>query len=74
MRIPTKSVSGFSAGTSFEVRDLFFNVPVRLKFLKRPETELQLISDMVREMAIAHPEVKFELINKNYERVFNITN
>ena len=58
-----KSVSGFSAGTSFEVRDLFFNVPVRLKFLKRPETELQLISDMVREMAIAHPEVKFELIN-----------
>ncbi len=58
-----KSVSSFSTGTSFEVRDLFFNVPVRLKFLKRPETELQLISDMVREMAIAHPEIKFELIN-----------
>jgi DNA mismatch repair protein MutL len=53
--------AAFAKGTSFEVRDLFANVPVRLKFMKRPETEIGALQDMVREVAIAHPAVSIEL-------------
>ncbi|MDJ0626307.1 MAG: DNA mismatch repair endonuclease MutL [Candidatus Caenarcaniphilales bacterium] len=56
-----KSPAAFSKGTCFEVRDLFWNVPARLKFLKRPETEMQAIHDVIRELAIANPEIGFEL-------------
>jgi len=52
---------GFAGGTVIEVRDLFFNLPARRKFLRRDETELGHISDVVTKMALAHPEVRFAL-------------
>lgn len=48
-------------GTDIAVRRLFFNTPVRLKFLKAPRTELGHISAVVLRMALAHPEVAFRL-------------
>ena len=53
--------TGAALGTSVEVADLFFNVPARKKFLKRPATELGHISDTVVRLAIAYPQVSFRL-------------
>lgn len=48
-------------GTSVEVRDLFFNTPARLKFLKSPTTELAATLRAVTQLALAHPEVQFRV-------------
>lgn len=48
-------------GTCFEVGNLFSNTPVRLKFLKKPETELKAIEEIIREIAIAHEDISFDL-------------
>lgn len=53
--------AGCPAGTTVEVRDLFFNTPARRKFLKSPATELSHICDVVNRMALAYAEVHFRL-------------
>ncbi|WP_179631869.1 DNA mismatch repair endonuclease MutL [Clostridium peptidivorans] len=55
--------TGSNNGTTIEVRDLFYNVPARLKFLKSSSREASLISDIVQRLALAHPDVSFKLIN-----------
>jgi DNA mismatch repair protein MutL len=52
---------GLPLGTSITVRDLFFNVPARKKFLKAESTELSHIASLVTHYALAHPEKHFEL-------------
>lgn len=56
-----KSLAGASKGTSITIDELFFNTPARLKFLKSGTKERNQIIDMVRSLALAHPEIKFEL-------------
>ncbi len=53
--------AGGNAGTRVEVRDLFSATPARLKFLKSDRAENQAIADVVRRLAMAHPEVGFTL-------------
>jgi len=48
-------------GTTFVVRDLFFNTPVREKFLASAQTESNRIQDFITRFALAHPEIRFTL-------------
>ncbi|HXP16022.1 MAG TPA: DNA mismatch repair endonuclease MutL [Terriglobales bacterium] len=52
---------GLPEGTSIAVRDLFFNIPARRKFLKAESTELSHIASLVTHYALAHPDKHFEL-------------
>lgn len=55
------SPSGWSRGTRVEVKDLFFCVPARLKFLKSDRAEANAITENIRRIAIANPQVGFTL-------------
>ena len=52
-------------GTTITVRDLFYNTPVRLKYLKNLYVELANITEYVNKMALAYPYIKFTLINND---------
>ena len=56
-----KTQTGCAVGTIMEVRDLFFNIPARLKFLKSSKTEYGYITEFVQSIALIHPEISFEL-------------
>lgn len=56
------SPAGCPVGTTITVRDLFFNTPARMKFLKKDVTEGSCVADIVTRAALAHPEVRFSLI------------
>src|SRR6202045_592089 len=53
--------AGLPLGTSITIRDLFFNLPARKKFLRAESTELSHIASLVTHYALAHPEKHFEL-------------
>ena len=53
--------TGCAIGTIMEVKDLFYNLPVRLKFLKSSNTEFSYIQEIVQAIALSHPEVSIEL-------------
>ena len=50
-------------GTTIIVKNLFYNVPARRKFLKKPATESGYVSDLVNKIALGHPEVAIQYIN-----------
>lgn len=54
-------------GTSVEVRDLFYNVPARRKFLRSERTELRHLDEVVRRIALSRFEVAFELVHNERE-------
>lgn len=55
--------TGCNKGTSIEVKNLFFNVPARKKFLKSSRREAALISDIITRLSLANPNISFKLIN-----------
>jgi DNA mismatch repair protein MutL len=59
----------FSRGAEFEIRDLFFNVPARRKFLKSEATESYHIANLVTHYALANPQLSFTLTNNNRESI-----
>jgi DNA mismatch repair protein MutL len=59
----TAREAGCSPGTVIEITDLFYNVPARLAFLKKPSTEFGHIHETVQLLAIAHPGIVFQLLN-----------
>src|SRR5271154_2836562 len=76
--------AGVPSGTTFTIRDLFFNTPARRKFLKSETTELSHVTALVTHYALAHPDKHFELhsathalliappVRKPEERIFQI--
>ena len=54
--------AGCPDGTTIIVRDLFFNTPARMKFLKRDITEGGYVADIITKTALSHPEIKFSFI------------
>lgn len=60
---------GCPDGTTFLVRNLFYNTPARLKFLKTSQTEAGYISGLVERMALSHPDIAFRFINQKQNRL-----
>ena len=67
-----KVETGCAIGTIMEVKDLFYNLPVRLKFLKNPKTEFAYISELITSIALVNTNISFEL--KNNEKTVIKTN
>ena len=61
--------SGCPDGTTITVRDLFFNTPARMKFLKNDATETSYVSDVVNKLILSHPEISFKFINNGKQVV-----
>ncbi|WP_026882225.1 DNA mismatch repair endonuclease MutL [Clostridium akagii] len=61
---------GCSIGTTTEVKNIFFNVPARQKFLKSTQREASIITDIVNRLALSNPKISFRLIN-NGKKVVN---
>ncbi|MBN8544105.1 MAG: DNA mismatch repair endonuclease MutL [Alphaproteobacteria bacterium] len=53
--------AALAQGTVIEVRELFYAIPARLKFLKTPRTELANAIDVIERLAMAHPDIRFRL-------------
>lgn len=61
--------AGSSDGTTFIIRQLFYNVPTRRKFLKTAMTEAGHVQDLLIRLALSHPEVAFRFLNNNQEKL-----
>lgn len=56
-----KVETGCAVGTIMDIKDLFYNIPARLKFLKSASTEFSYIQELLQSIALANPDVAFEL-------------
>ena len=54
--------TGCPDGTTITIRNLFYNVPVRAKFLKRDVVESNAISNIMKKLAVSHPDIAFTFI------------
>ena len=60
---------GAPEGTTFIVRNLFFNTPARRKFLKTALTEASYVGSLIEHMALSHPEVSFRFVSNNQTKL-----
>lgn len=63
--------AGTADGTVFIVKNLFYNVPARMKFLKKDATEAAYISNIMIRFILSHPEISFRFINNDKEQLFS---
>ncbi len=61
--------AGAPDGTTFLVRQLFYNTPARRKFLKTAMTEASHVQDLMTRMALSHPEVSFQFLNNGQSKL-----
>lgn len=60
---------GAPDGTTFVIRNLFYNTPARLKFLKSPKTEGSYIQELIEKLALSKPEISFQFISDGKVRI-----
>lgn len=61
--------AGAPDGTTFLIRQLFYNTPARRKFLKTPMTEASHVGELVTRLALSHPEISFQFINNGQSKI-----
>ncbi len=66
--------TGARGGTTFLIRQLFYNVPARRKFLKTPMTEASHVGDLMTRLALSHPEISFQFINNGQSKLHSSGN
>ncbi len=66
--------AGCPLGTTIVVRDVFYNVPARMKFLKKDVTEGNSIAGVVERIAMSHPEISFKFIRDNRQALITSGN
>lgn len=64
-RVKSVNQAGCPVGTTFIVRELFYNTPARYKFLKKDSTEAGYVSDIIERLALSYPGISFKLIQDN---------
>ena len=60
---------GATDGTTFLIRQLFYNIPARRKFLKTPMTEASHVNDVLMRLALSHPEIALRFVNNGQEKL-----
>ena len=68
-KLENNEVGTVSNGTKIIVRDLFFNTPARLKFLKSYYTELNGVVSLIEKLSLSHPNISFKLSSDNKELI-----
>ena len=66
-KVESQEAVSCSKGSNFSVKNLFFNVPARRKFLKTVSTEGRYISELLTRLALSRPDVRFKLVNNDKE-------
>ena len=61
--------TGAPNGTTFLIRQLFYNVPARRKFLKTPMTEAGHVQDLLTRLSLSHPEIAFQFVSNGQEKL-----
>jgi DNA mismatch repair protein MutL len=70
-KVETQEPCSCSAGSSFSVKNLFFNIPARRKFLKSDNTEIRHIVNEFQKVVLAHPGIRFSL-HHNDNEIYNL--
>lgn len=66
-KVISESEAGCPDGTTIVVKDLFFNTPARMHFLKKDSAEAAHVTEVVQKLALGYPEISFRLINNGRE-------
>ncbi len=66
---PRVEEAGCPEGTTILIRDLFFNTPARMKFLKKDATEGNSVAGVIDKLALSHPEISFRFIRDGKEQL-----
>jgi DNA mismatch repair protein MutL len=70
-KVETQEPCSCPVGSSFSVKNLFFNIPARRKFLKSDNTEIRHIVNEFQKIALAHPDIRFSLY-QNESEIYNL--
>ncbi|MCX6326220.1 MAG: DNA mismatch repair endonuclease MutL [Bacteroidia bacterium] len=71
-KVDTQEPCSCPVGSSFSVKNLYFNIPARRKFLKSDNTEIRHIVNEFQKIVIAHPDIRFSL-HHNDSEIYNLT-
>jgi|LSQX01.1.fsa_nt_gb DNA mismatch repair protein MutL len=69
-KVVSENDIGCPQGTTLVVKNLFYNTPARMKFLKKDSTEAGYVGDVVLHMVLSHPEISFRYINNGKESIY----